>query len=890
MSHALSEMPPSPAPPLLEPLPLPETPPLLELPAPLEPPLDPLPELDDDVASSPPPEEPDPELPEEEMEPPLLDDEHPATATTTDPETTVRPAKASAMEKGASGIFMGGLVRGGRSKGRARGRGWPFCGLPAAPPLTRDAAVAAGFDAPGQGRRAAVWEGAHFSLRTSPTAGASSFETPSTETVMRSTLLQALAFSTLAFVPACSAASGADSPHDTPQGDDAGPTPAPGDDGGPADDGHSDAPSDGGPTPLPEPGYLKTVAQSSFVTATDFGSPYDSILAAPMQSLQSAIAPGYKTKPAAGQVSSTYTFQEVDSSQDLYSALNVSASLSVTSGLFSGSAKMSFAQSQHIDSTKLTILVDGTSVGLATQIADPQLTASAAALSPADFYAAYGDRYAAEIITGVELFGTLEIETRSEQDKRDLAASLSLSYGPSNLSGSYSSTFQSAVSGRNVSMHVQAIGFPTPTFNDTASFLNAVASFGTSYNVDAGANTNSQALQIIYSSYYGIPGYPGVPAGTDTKVSQHAQAVSQYMLYNSLVSQDFAAYYADQNYATSPFLTGMKSYRDALDSYLTSSLQNSQALPALPSPAAAGKIETFTTTATTHTPNGPNSSPQFILHTLDNGFVPKRLSDYEIPLRYVHDDDSLKGANFAAISPMIGSQSQSASSPLVYQLYPVDKTVYPQPQNRVVSYQWDTGTYMFPGVFDSNGQPDPAKITSAIVTLNMADMWWTGAGSTPTHFVLANKATGLVMTDNGGGGKTLTVDHLAAPGSSTSSQIWTFQLQGCNRGGTTWQGSTQAVYIASTMNTGWVDVNNQNTNPGTPLDTWGWLCSDNQTFFFNPKDGGSTVAISGYGGFGGEYISASGVSPAAQVVNQPLTPADSQLWVFIPFENIDQNP
>lgn len=705
---------------------------------------------------------------------------------------------------------------------------------------------------------------------------------------MRSPLLRALAFSTLAFVPACSAAAGSDSSpsHDTPQGDDAGPTPI--GDGGPVVDGHSD----GGPSPLPEPGYLKTVAVSSFVSATDFGSPYDSILAAPMQSLQSAIAPGYETKPAAGQVASTYTFQEVDSSQDLYSALDVSASLSVSSGAFSGSAKMSFAQSQHIDSTKLTIFVDGTSVGLTTQIVDPQLTATAAALSPSDFYAAYGDRYAAEILTGVEIFGTLEIDTYSEQDKRDLSASLSLSYGPSNLSGSYSSSFQSAIGSRHVNLHVQAIGFPTPTFNDAPSFLNAVASFGSAYSVDAGANTSSQALQIVYASYYGIPGYPGVPAGTDTKVSQHAQAVSQYMLYNSLVTQDFAAYYADPYYASSnsPFLTGMKSYRDALGSYLTASLTNSQALPALPVPSAASKIENFTTTATTYTPNGPGAGPQFILHKLANDFVPKRLSDYEIPLRYVHDDDSLKGASFAPVSTMAGSQSQSTSSPLVYQLYPVDKTQYPQPQNRVVSYRWDTGTYMIPGVFDAQGQPDTAKITSAIDTFNLADMWWSNAGSTPTHFVLANKATGLVMTDHGGGGKILTVEHLSAPTSSTANQIWTFQLEGCNRGGTTWQGSSQAIYIASTMNTGWVDVNSANTNPGTPIDTWSWGCSDNQTFFLHQEDNGGTIAISGYGGFGGEYISASGVSPAAQVVNQPLAPADSQLWVFIPFEDIDQNP
>jgi hypothetical protein len=91
MSQALSETPPSAAPPLLDPFPPPEPPPLLELPPLLEPP----PELDG-------------ALPE---------DEQPATATTTDVATTVRPPKASARANGPSAdmtganrrIFMGGL-------------------------------------------------------------------------------------------------------------------------------------------------------------------------------------------------------------------------------------------------------------------------------------------------------------------------------------------------------------------------------------------------------------------------------------------------------------------------------------------------------------------------------------------------------------------------------------------------------------------------------------------------------------------------------------------------------------------------------------------------------------------------------------------------------------
>src|ERR1700691_4648356 len=61
---------------------------------------------------------------------------------------------------------------------------------------------------------------------------------------------------------------------------------------------------------LPE--YLKSTVMTSYVYTSNFGSPYDSILGAPIQGLQSAIAPGFEVEPVAGQLIGQQIFKEID--------------------------------------------------------------------------------------------------------------------------------------------------------------------------------------------------------------------------------------------------------------------------------------------------------------------------------------------------------------------------------------------------------------------------------------------------------------------------------------------------------------------------------------------------------------------------------------------------
>src|ERR1700735_3864406 len=65
---------------------------------------------------------------------------------------------------------------------------------------------------------------------------------------------------------------------------------------------HGGAPDGSTGADATEPAYLRNDAIAGFAYTANFGSPYDSILAAPLDTTQSAIAHGFKTEPAAGQV------------------------------------------------------------------------------------------------------------------------------------------------------------------------------------------------------------------------------------------------------------------------------------------------------------------------------------------------------------------------------------------------------------------------------------------------------------------------------------------------------------------------------------------------------------------------------------------------------------
>ena len=706
-----------------------------------------------------------------------------------------------------------------------------------------------------------------------------------------------------------------------------------------AQDGGSDGSVDSNPGEggiATEPAYLRNDAIAGFAYTADFGSPYDSILAAPLNTTQSAIAPGFQKTPAAGQIVASQRFQLIANSSDLYSALDISASLSVSSGLATVNAKTDFAQSTKIDTTDLWVLADLSQMGTSEKVVSPTLTKEAAALSADQFYALYGDRYAAEIVTGAEMFCTVQIQTYSQDDKKTLTASLGFSYGASSVSASFSSNVMKSVSNRSVNVNCQYLGYsPKSLVMDLPTLLSAATAFEQGA-VSTLGNVTTSALYLLYTSYYGIPGYMGVPAGTDAKVAQQGQIGEDFLLYDSLVNNDFSAYYGDSNYSSLPFFAHMKTYRDALSSYLTAAIMNSQnpGVP-VPSPTSDGIITNWTTTKAAS--SQPNAAPQYEAYVLGNGIVPRSISDYAIPLKYAYPDaagnGTLKGTTFTPVAPVpwAASLSTTTPTPVDYSLYLVNK-----PGNGGglrLEYQWDTGTYFLANVTDSNGKPDPTKIGPALGVFSLA-------GNLGAAYILVNKANGLVMTDNGSGGAPVTATHFQ---SGNASQLWNFYLDSgggncatyvpppaADAGGTVGVGCTDGnnyidttncgseLYVISTAalnqpTSGYWTANGTSTgsmllaNGGAGCQhcnttcAGGFGCKDSScsgsggggpdpggTFFLQPYDQGTTQAIYDYQGSNGGPVGYIVSDPNATSANLPPPPSKTTAdgGVIGPSENI----
>jgi hypothetical protein len=701
--------------------------------------------------------------------------------------------------------------------------------------------------------------------------------------------------------------------------------------------------SDGSIAAATEPAYLRNDTIAGFAYTANFGSPYDSILAAPLNTTQSAIAPGFKTEPAAGQVVASERFQLIANSSDLYSALNISASLSVSTGLASVNAKTSFAKSTQIDSTDLWVLADFSQEGATQKILDPTLTAQAAALSPEDFYGLYGDRYAAEIVTGAEMFCTVQIHTYSQQDKSELTASLGFSYGASSGSASFSTSSMSATMNRSVNVTCDYLGFtPMTVVTDLPTLLDAATAFQSGGAGTLG-NVTTSTLYLLYTSYYGIPGYPGVPAGTADKVAKQGQLASDYLLYDSLVNKDFAAYYADPSYSSLPFFAHMKSYHDGLAAFLAASITSSQNPGApVPTPSADGVITDWVTATTLSSPPG---TPQFTVYGMANGVVPKKISDYAIPLRYAYPDASgsgtLNGVSFTPVTPVPSVASVTSTEPVDYPLYLTRKSG--SGGGLWLEYQWDTGTYYFPNGVDATGAPDASLIGSAITAFGLS-------GNLASQYVVVNKANGLVMTENGA--MPMTATHFA---SGNGSQLWEFYLdaggviKNCNTyvapGGPPGTGCAESnngvvsvannppcgsqLYVVSAAaiaakRAGYWEVTGSaagspiNSNGGGGCQDCNWNCGavscdytscgggpvPTDDFFLQAYDNGSTRAIYNFAGSGGGVVSyvvtdqnqtmqnlpATSSGPVENVVVGPNNGDANALWVFIPSTNIDTTP
>jgi hypothetical protein len=442
----------------------------------------------------------------------------------------------------------------------------------------------------------------------------------------------------------------------------------------------------------------------------------------------------------------------------------------------------------------------------------------------------------------------------------------------------------------------------------------------------------------------------GVPADTAARVAQQGEIASDFLLYDSLVSNDFSAYYGDPSYSSLPFFAHMKAYRDALSAYLSATITNSlnPGVP-VPAPSSDGVITNWVTTKAASSPAG--TTPQFEAYVLGNGIVPKRISDYAIPLRYAYPDaagnGTLKNVTFTPVLPVPWVATLSSPGPVDYPLYLINKQG--NGGGLWLEYTWDTGVYYFKGVTDSKGAPDPNLISAEISGFTLT-------GNLAAQYVVVNKANGLVMTDVGQSSSTpMTATHFQT---GDTGQLWSFYVDSganncasyvappapdagapgvsCTDGNNYVQGgkcgselygiSTKALNahtqgywevngnaMMSIGGAGCAHCNSSCGGGGCQYTGCGGGPVPSDTMFLQPFDQGTTQAIYNYAGSNGGAVAYVVTDPTTTTGNLPPPPSSNApdggvtgpsepivvgpnngnanaLWVFIPATNIDSTP
>jgi hypothetical protein len=165
-----------------------------------------------------------------------------------------------------------------------------------------------------------------------------------------------------------------------------------------------------------------SVKSSSSVGLPDVLSGWDTFLAAP----RASAVRGDKLR---GAVSRSAIVRVCKSISDTVDALGVSASLSVSAGPDSGSAKADYLRKLNISEYSLQVIVKAELINRITtnnvQFLPPSSPPTDEGLR--DWFLVHGDSYVSEVHLGVEYFGVFVFQTRSLTEQTNLAVSASLS-------------------------------------------------------------------------------------------------------------------------------------------------------------------------------------------------------------------------------------------------------------------------------------------------------------------------------------------------------------------------------------------------------------------------------------------------------------------------------
>ena len=175
----------------------------------------------------------------------------------------------------------------------------------------------------------------------------------------------------------------------------------------------------------------------------------------------------------------SFTWTEVKTQEDLMSHLGISADASGGIGLFSASARFSFAKDVQINTSSVFAVLDLRVMNAFQQIDSPGISANASTLisqgNMSAFQQQFGDKFVRGLSTGGAFFGTVEIVTNDETDRENIETAISGAYGVVNGKVSLSDSFSKAISNHSVHVQVYTEGgqLPAQLPTDPVSLLNA---------------------------------------------------------------------------------------------------------------------------------------------------------------------------------------------------------------------------------------------------------------------------------------------------------------------------------------------------------------------------------------------------------------------------------
>lgn len=175
-----------------------------------------------------------------------------------------------------------------------------------------------------------------------------------------------------------------------------------------------------------------------------------------------------------------YKFEFASTLYELRESLKVSAEASFGGSSFSASAKAQFFSSFDLSRTASYIVFSMEVVNAMERLENCQLTSDAAALLNsgdfARFFSVYGDEYVTTITTGGDMTIVFEVNSQSEQTKRDFDAQFSVGYGAFNASGSIEKKFSEVLQDKQINVRFLKRGgdsgiFTTDTQGDVSQVV-----------------------------------------------------------------------------------------------------------------------------------------------------------------------------------------------------------------------------------------------------------------------------------------------------------------------------------------------------------------------------------------------------------------------------------